>query len=858
MSSSQRRRQRRATLRASVASPSPASPAAAPLSGRTLLAAAARVTGGPLDAEGYRWRIVAIEAGPSKIRHPETGRQVWVAPEPLQAAVTAGVFSTDSYRDHPDATEEAAGIRSVDDKIGRVANAMWDPSVVNSIDGKVYGGVVAEWTVFDETIRERLLAAHKNGVADLYDFSIYGPALTEPRSIEGADWEYLTQLASCTVDLVTDGAAGGRFLTQLAASMRRAVEAPMKWSIFKAAKAALAKALLSASDAEAVALLDSLEIKFAAGERDAFLADLRAERTTVNAPAGHSVTIVAPAAPAPSATAAAAPPPAAGPTCPQCGSACPMGAAFCPTDGTKLDAAAPTPAAPVPAAAAAPALPSQDELVAAAVARIEAKIVTERETAAEIAAAVASLPEGKRPFAEKRLKACRSKVERDEFLVDFRASLAGEADAAFAGFPDVTLRGSDVPTQGIEAGRDNLARYRSALHGWFAQGFKRKDGNVEEAPFASLREAVMAWPGHRNVRFVTPEFLSASLAVAYHSGKRRSVYTGQFEDGPWVMRGGNWVRLAAAVTTSQFGEIFQDVMFKELMLQYDAASDYQNLLPLASKLSYFTDFKQHHSIRVGGYANFASVTEGGTYQLMTTPDDNEEKLQLVKYGGIESISWESTLDPDGQKLSMLPGKFGAAMGRTFREAILTHITSENPTLNSDSIALYDSGTHVNLGTTALSVEGLRLGTVAMAQQAELSSAKRLGAVNTPKYLFHPIELRGRVNRIINPSGVRDFYTAITSADADTTLKASEFEGALIPIEITHATNAKDYFLMADPRVMPTFEIARLAGVDTPEMWSKTDPMSDTMWNTDQGGLKIRFPFDVQALDYRSFYMQDVA
>ena len=776
---------------------------------------AVRVLGKPLDAEGRRWPIAIIAVGESVNAGP-SGKQLYYTAEALRAA--APVFEgAKSYTNHPTEDEQRQRPeRDLRDLSGFISDVTFD---------EASGQLLGVWNVVDDALRTKQLNAHALGKADLFGFSINAAGETSIGTVAGKEYELVMSIAAVpgrSVDAVTEPAAKGGFLTTLAASVRgvtggQSME-PKTFAELKAANASLAAVLLEAAkDEDARAVLAGMK---ASAE---LIESVMAERKTL-AEAAKNAT---PAA----AVAAATPAPVA-----------------------------PAPVATTPAPAATAGVPAGDTVaIAAAIKKAVEETMApfrEAERKKAIDAAVAGLAAEDVALLRPLLESESDDTKRTKLVESYRARLAAASAASFSpNFAPGTMRDGGIPVTLVA---DQRERFESALQGWMAQGHRRKCGTVEEQPFTSLHEAILTWPGHAHVRFPTPDFIQKALGVPYHSGKRRDISNGRWAEGPWVMREGRkWVPFREAISTTGFGEIFADVAFKELMLQYTAESDYQSLLRLASKLSYFTDFKPHRSVRFGGYANFSAVAEGGTYPTMTTPTDNEEKVQLVKYGGIETLTWESTLDPDGAKLSSLFGAMGEAMGRTFREAILNRFTTDNPTLNSDSTALYDS-THNNTGTTAFSVNAIRLVVEAMMKQTQLSSSKRLGAKNLPKFLFGPIELQTLASRILTVPKMADFITSVSNAGTDTTLRASEWAGSIEWITLTHNTaSAVDWYAMADPTKMPTIEIARMAGVDVPELFSKMDPESDTMWTSDQGGYKVRFPYDVEPLEFRSHYRQDV-
>jgi uncharacterized Zn finger protein (UPF0148 family) len=623
----------------------------------------------------------------------------------------------------------------------------------------------------------------------------------------------------------------------------------MKWNVFKAAKAKLAEALIKASSNEdAIALLDSLELTFAAAERDAFIADLNAERTALKATATPAPVAASPAPPAPVAT--PAPVPVAAATCPTCAASVKDGAKFCPDCGTSLEGVAAA---------------KQAQAVQAAVAKlVEAQVtaalkpLTEARIAAHIETAIADLPEPDREHLRPKLKACKDEAAVTAEVASHREYLAKLADRGFAGFPTAIRAGA-----GAEMVADEIDKRAAAIDGLIYGKDQKTEKGVVVERYPTIAAAIQDHPSNKGkaLRFTVtnmPHYLRGSFIGAVMD---ENIHPGTKGHNAFVVRAGKLVPIRAAITTAQFGEVYADRQHKAYMKEYHSASKWEELLAMASEAPYWDDFKTHRLIRFGEYANLSAVAEGTTYPTPTTPADVEETgtLSGTKRGLIETYTLESMLDPDGQKLSRFPILIGKALGRTVREDTIDTITTTNPTLNADSVVLYHASTHSNLSssTNALSAAGFAAMRQAMRKQTAAGSSKRLGmSENDPMYVMLPIDLWDRAEGIIDPSPA--FYqTTNDASDASTaTLDRNKWKH-LKMVEMTHATNVTDWYGMADPNKMPTFAFARLTGVPQPELFWQSDPESPVMFDSDTGKIKIRFWWDVVPLDWRAFYWNDV-
>jgi hypothetical protein len=810
------------------------------------LRASARLVGGPLDAEGFRWPIVVVEAGPTRIRSSvDESLTVFLPPETVQLAIADGAFEGDSYEDHPTESEaRERPERSVRSKIGRVSEVRWDPTV-----GEM-GAAVGVWTVVDETHRQRLLNAVRNGIGDFYEFSIYGPVASRIEEVAGQRYEVVSRIGKVSTDLVTQGGAGGRFLSRLAASLR-AGGGQMRWEKFLERKPALAAALLAAeSDDAAIALVDALDLDLRGVDRDLFLAELRLARQEMKEEEG----------PKGEAEKEEAEKEEAGPKEKE-------------EEGPKEE---PFPELARKAAEISRQLAEAEKVAAAFRAQIHEQ---------EVERKVAGLPPATQEHLRPLLRAAGDGAAMDAILARERAYLRRLHDVEF---PRGTLRGA----LGIEVGADEWERFFAGLDGFF----ERRDMPLptgERVPMLpTLAAAIQAFPGHggRYVRInalnighylrgtyiggavasdresLVPWGANASLACACRdlTPRRRrpsppSLTREMFLPcGFVVRRGGEQPRiLRASITSSSLGEIFADRAHKAFMRSYHSASDWEQLLELASATSMLSDFKVHRRIRRGEYLNPGVVAEGATYPTATSPTDVEELAQLQKRGYIEDVTLEALLDPDGQKLAFVPGDMGKAAGREVREDILDVITVDNPTMNADGVTLYAAG-HNNTGTLSLTLANLAATRQAMRKQVAQDSAKRLGSVNDPAYLLVPIDLVELAERIANPS---EQYVLSPTADTDASVDPLAFKGRIKGIvELTHQTDTNNWVAMASsgPGGMPTFELSRFEGVPQPEFFQQFDPDSPAMFDADKGKWKVRFWWDVTPLDWRGFYRQVVA
>lgn len=386
---------------------------------------------------------------------------------------------------------------------------------------------------------------------------------------------------------------------------------------------------------------------------------------------------------------------------------------------------------------------------------------------------------------------------------------------------------------GIEQGATAHDKMKSALMGWF-QG-EAVDG---VPPVRDLRESYAHWT-NQNYLDADPYEMFGALARKYDSGQDHK-------------------RLQESLSTADWGQAFADVFYLQMIRRFTADPTYDRWRLFVSDVESVTDFRTRHFVRVGGYGNFAAVAEMGTYPEVATPPDEEVTYAPTKYGGIESVSMESLLGDRGNIVRALPRLMAEGGARTIYEGIMDVITTGNPTMGYDSVALYHSS-HGNTGTTALSVAGVDAVNVAMRSQTSYgNSVDILGPRNTIKNIIVPNELEGRANRIANPSQAY-IYGIAAPADTETVMDPHRWADKGLNVHVyDKLTDATDYWATADPQRIPTMVVGFLNGRSEPELFTQDQPNVGSMFTSDKVSFKLRIVFGVAILDHRGFYRQVVS
>lgn len=387
-----------------------------------------------------------------------------------------------------------------------------------------------------------------------------------------------------------------------------------------------------------------------------------------------------------------------------------------------------------------------------------------------------------------------------------------------------------APVKVGDSAHDKMVK---SLQGWF-------DGApVDGVPAVrDLRESYAHWNGQAYLD-VEPYSLWRSFATRYDSA-------------------GDHARLRESLGTSDWGQVFADVFYLQMIKSYADSPDYDKWRLIVSDIESVPDFRTRHWARVGGYGDFSSVAERGTYPTLTSPGDEEVAYAVAKYGGIDDISLEMILGDRLQIVRRLPRLMAYAAARTLYKFVFNLATTTNPTMDYDSVALYDSS-HANTGTTALSVAGMSAVKVAMrSQRAFGQSAEILGTRNAPKILIVPNELEDRAMRIVNPSDA--YATALASStDSNTELDPHTFKNSGIVVHVyDELADATDWWVVADPTKVPTIVMGFLNGRTEPELFTQDQANVGSAFTADKISYKVRHVFGGEVQEHRSFYRQVVS
>jgi hypothetical protein len=350
-------------------------------------------------------------------------------------------------------------------------------------------------------------------------------------------------------------------------------------------------------------------------------------------------------------------------------------------------------------------------------------------------------------------------------------------------------------------------------------------------PFLTLKEAYQAITGDTRFSYIDGNLPRAILAEAIAWAPA---------DNPLMQE---------SIVSSTFGEVLGDSITRRMLQEYGRPD--RNTWRAISNIVPVTDFRMQRRPRWGGYGFLPVVNEGGTYQPLTSPIDEEATDRLDKRGGLEDLTLEAIANDDMGVVRRIPTKLGYAAIDTLYKAVWLDTVKDNAVYSADSTALYHAS-HSNTGTTALGESGLLAVETAMRSQVAFNdqTALPLGEANMPRILVIPTALRLMAHKLVMGPN------AVVSAENATT--PNMFQDKYQVIVVDAFSDPTDWFAFADPSLTPTLEVGFYQGREEPELFVQDAQNVGSMFTADKVTYKIRHIWYVMIVDYRGTYRMVVA
>lgn len=380
----------------------------------------------------------------------------------------------------------------------------------------------------------------------------------------------------------------------------------------------------------------------------------------------------------------------------------------------------------------------------------------------------------------------------------------------------------DVPTDRVRVTEAEVDKHRAALDGFFA--------GDHEGGFRSIKEAFCVMTGYRPYAFDGSDLAEAIM--------RESVGGGSYES-----RGRVGARATESLTTASWAEVLGDSIARRMQAEY-ASPAYSEWMKIVSDMPPVQDFRTQRRMRVGGYGVLPTVAQAGPYTALASPTDEEATYAIGKKGGTEDLTLEMIANDDVGAISKIPARLGRAAAITLYRAVFD-LFPTNANVSYEAVALFAAG-HSNTQVAALGQAGLSAVRLALRQQAAYNEAINLLGL-TPKYLIVPSALEEIAFELSTSDRALP-----SAAPAGAATDVPNLHKGVEPIIVDYYADANDWFVVADPTLVPTIEVGFYQGRKQPELFTQSDPTQGAMFSNDKLTYKIRHIWGVGVLDHRGF------
>lgn len=254
-----------------------------------------------------------------------------------------------------------------------------------------------------------------------------------------------------------------------------------------------------------------------------------------------------------------------------------------------------------------------------------------------------------------------------------------------------------------------------------------------------------------------------------------------------------------AMASSDLPQALANVAEKGLQKAYELQPRTSSLWTRSDTLR---NYKQFSQVKAGDFGNLAERAEGANFAEATFTDE-QEVVTLKDYGIIHAFSSQMLVNDDLGVIARLATQGGVAASR-LENKLAYDALKTNKTM-SDGVALYDA-THGNLGTAgAIEEASVSEAYKLMRKQSSVDGRDKLNL--TPKYF------------VCGPDqevAARKFFASIMPNETSNVNIWSGSMQIIVDAELT----GNQYYFLADPSVIDTVVLYRLAGQESPQVESR--------------------------------------
>lgn len=281
------------------------------------------------------------------------------------------------------------------------------------------------------------------------------------------------------------------------------------------------------------------------------------------------------------------------------------------------------------------------------------------------------------------------------------------------------------------------------------------------------------------------------------------------------------------MTTSDLPYILANVAEKTAQKRYELAPKTFEMWTSSGTLK---DYKEAMQVRAGDIGELKQMNEAGEYEESNLGEERET-AQLEKYGVIHSFSDKMLINDDLNLILSVARESGVAQARLDNKLAYAAITS-NPTM-SDGNALFSTA-HANLRSAGAAIDEATFNDAFKAMRTQMSVDKRDQLNIAPEFLIVGPELE---------TSAKKFLALV---QPNQTSQVNIFSNS-VKLIVDAAISDKSYYFAANPNLVDTVKVNRLAGQEQVRVDSRVN------WRNDAVELKLSYAVQAKAMDFRGLY-----
>lgn len=299
------------------------------------------------------------------------------------------------------------------------------------------------------------------------------------------------------------------------------------------------------------------------------------------------------------------------------------------------------------------------------------------------------------------------------------------------------------------------------------------------------------------------------------------------------------VRNVGAHSITDFPNLLGALVNKVIVSNYNG---FQDTWSRWCRIGNVPDFKNTHRLKLSGVGNLLSKLENGEYVAGILSDAETETVKAATKGRHLIISREMIINDELNVLQSMAEILGTAAARTIEADVYSLLLSGSgagPTM-ADGNALF-SVAHNNLAGTPAAVSHISFAAAYEAMAKQTDKQGNILAIK-PMFILSSMQNAWAAAALLESEEIRDNTSNAKFAVRNPMLGVITRDFVVGSPYVT-GTN---WYLVADPKQAPAFEVAFLNGNTAPTIESETSL---------GGNLKylVRHDYGIAAIDYRGIY-----